>query len=1123
MQLRNMRSCWWNALPTLATVLILTSALAAYSVAQEKGGTPRLVLHSGGPVAPVRCLAFAAESDLLFSAGDDKVCRAWRIAPDGSGVLQQELRWEIARGHRGAIHTMAVAPRGDRVAFGGISARDASGDIVVYDTATGELERVLKRHRQGVVSLAFSPDGSKLASVSRTGEVLIWSAPAWTSVLLRGEGSIRHGRQPAMFFTDNLLAVSAPAKGDAANSQVSVYDITRPEAAPGVGEQVHQGHIMAMAWDNKKKVWATADESGQVFVWKGMKSSTLRPASKTDVLAMSFGGDGRLLTSTSKPSLGASRLELWDALGGKLIDSIPATETDHTFACAASPDGRWGVAYAADESSLNVFPLSTVDDKGAIKAIPKPLTGVKPERLVGAGSKIWSVAFDWGDSYRIGFGKRPHKESERKFGDHGPITEAFELKANKLVPVADKEGEWRTADAAAGGWKLRRQGNGSRIVLIKDDIRATISLDQEFQGQAHSYCWLANAKGETYGLAIGTNKQHGVWIYGLPKYGKCEILRYGRDHQGWVTSLSVSKDGKYLASSSIDQTVKIWSLADIEPKGGKFARQHAWGAVFENVEGKIVITEVNEAGIVARRKLKKGDTIIALRYSTPDGVGTASTPAQILDTLNNVEVWGNVLFSVKSPDEADVKRSLLVPGWEPLATLFVANNGEWAYWTPQGFYNASVAGDELFGWQLNQGREFKPRFLRADQLRGTLEKPQVMQELLTAGNITSALKVALGATPKGAQDHVSIGAEATPEIQLVGPLNNVQFAKDDEVEIVAKVDFPVGHKVENYDLTAYVNGVPSEPIDRKVTGKLGEFRWRATPVNRNNRVRVVVERTEDSPFGNFAFADVFVKGETVDKKHKLHILTLAANKYPGDLKLLYAVDDAASLVKSLEEKSGELFEVGMVKTLADEAISPRSVDQTITEVRETLSQVAPDDLLIVFVAGHGLAKKEEYFFIPPSDKLKDGLGDFDLDTDGVSWRLLRRLAAVRCRKVFLLDTCFAGNVTLAESGSDAWKSSIRPLRRSEALVLTATGIGESSYEIDELKHGVFTYCLLDAINGKADGRTAQGPLKSKEDGAVDLSEIIAYVAQEVPQLTSQKQHPNHSPSFLGYVPLTPVR
>ena len=1108
-------SARWGVSLSLAVLLCLTTVTSG----QEKGGTPRLLLNTGGPVAPVRCLAFTADSNLLFSAGDDKSCRVWKIGEDGSGVLQQQLRWEIARGHRGAIHTMAVAPRGDRVAFGGISARDASGDIVIYDTATGELEKVLKRHRQGVVSLAFSPDGQKLASVSRTGEVLIWTAPAWTSEQIRGEGDIRHSRQPAMFFTDTLLAVAAPATGNAANSQVHVYDITRPEAAPGKGERVHTGHIMAMAWDASKKVWATADEAGQVFLWRGMKSSILRSKSDTDVLDMSFGADGRLLLSTTKPLVGASHLELWDCIGGKLIDRTDATATDHTFACAASPNGRWGIVYAADESSFRVYPLANAEGKATLK----PLSDGKPERLTGAGKKIWRVAFDSGDNYRIGFGDEPHEEAKRKFGDHGNISKAFELKTNKLVPGDAKEGAWRTPDTAANGWSLRREKNGARIVLVKGIAdQATIDLDDEYQGQAHSYCWLADEKG-TYGVALGTNKQHGIWIYSLPEKGKCKLLRYGRDHQGWVTSLSISKDGKYLASASIDQTIKIWSLADIREVGGKFPRQHAWGAVFEKVDDKVVITEINEAGIAARRKLSKGDTIIALRYGKGDGIATATTADEILTGLDEVALWQSALFSVKSAGEDDVKRSLLVPGWEPLATLFVAVNGEWAYWTPQGFYNASVAGDELFGWQLNQGRDFKPRFLRADQLRGTLEKPKVMQELLTAGNITDALKVALGEVPENAQDHVSLGANETPEIHLIGPLSNDAYARDDQLEIVAKVDFPEGHNIENYALTAYVNGVPSEPTDKKITGKLGEFRWKATPVNRNNRVRVVVEREEDSPFGNFAFADVFVSGEAVEKKHKLHILTLAANDYPGDLKLLYAVDDAASLVASLREKSGKIFEVGMVKTLSDKQISPRSVDQTITEVRETLSQVAPEDLLVVFVAGHGLAKKEEYFFIPPSKKLETGLADFDLDTDGVSWRLLRRLAAVRCRKVFLLDTCFAGNVTLAEGGSDNWKSSIRPLRRSEALVLTATGIGESSFENDNLKHGVFTYCLLDAINGKADGRTAKGPVDSKKDGSVELSEIIAYVAQEVPTLTAEKQHPNHSPSFLGYVPFAPVQ
>ncbi len=53
-------------------------------------------------------------------------------------------------------------------------------------------------------------------------------------------------------------------------------------------------------------------------------------------------------------------------------------------------------------------------------------------------------------------------------------------------------------------------------------------------------------------------------------------------------------------------------------------------------------------------------------------------------------------------------------------------------------------------------------------------------------------------------------------------------------------------------------------------------------------------------------------------------------------------------------------------------------------------------------------------------------------------------------------------------------------------------------EYDELKDGVFTYYLLEAMKGKAD---------YDSDGLVTVDEGYRYVSEEVPRATGQEQHP----------------
>jgi WD40 repeat protein len=109
--------------------------------------------------------------------------KVWEV---GTG---QEVR--TLKGHTGGVSSVAFSPDGKRLASACKRSADAqgkplAGEVRVWDTATGQEVRTLKGHTGAVWSVAFSPDGQRLASAGGDydlqqgrqlpGEVRVWAA-----------------------------------------------------------------------------------------------------------------------------------------------------------------------------------------------------------------------------------------------------------------------------------------------------------------------------------------------------------------------------------------------------------------------------------------------------------------------------------------------------------------------------------------------------------------------------------------------------------------------------------------------------------------------------------------------------------------------------------------------------------------------------------------------------------------------------------------------------------------------------------------------------------------------------------------------------------------------------------
>ncbi|MGL4463876.1 MAG: caspase family protein, partial [Planctomycetia bacterium] len=744
----------------------------------------------------------------------------------------------------------------------------------------------------------------------------------------------------------------------------------------------------------------------------------------------------------------------------------------------------------------------------------------------GGGPIVRRVAFAADGGFTLGVGTVAGKGDEPP-----PIVKSFRLDDAELKQLPVDRIVWRRSIDGAGDWSVAVTPNRRRLQLARGAARAGfIDLDPVVQGRAVCWCFLADAVGVPFAIAVGTDVQNAIFIHQLTAEGPAPLRRMFRDHADVVVSLGASPDGRWLASSSLDRTVKLWSLEGLRAIDGVFSAETIWGAVFEAKEQGAAVLATVPAGVAAHRGLRVGDRITRLRRASPaDGkaVETIDDPRGVVAALASIPPWQTVVLSVSRDGQPLKEPILVVPGWEPVVSLYVDGRGEWAYWTPQGFYNASVDGDRLFGWQINRGPAERPDFFLADQFRDQLERPNVLRRLLEAGSLLEALRLAGVNDGKGDGDRIEGLAARVPKVTLTEPRDAASIPAGGVVRIVAEIEFPDAASVDRYEARATTNGYPAEQVLSERMGNRRRVEWRTTPPDAWNRVSVEVAGV-DGDRETIRAGDAVLVHAAVDKpRRRLHLLTLAVGAYPAkELRLDFPVVDAKSLVETLSRRSGAFYELGEVRSLADGEVTRMGVEGAVDDLLRRLRSADQNDLLMVFVAGHGVAFGADYFLIPPV-ALPGDLNEETVRSVGIPWSEFRRLNGARCRKVFLLDTCYAGNVLEAESLDDA-KARVRPLQRDQALVVSATDVNQSALEFTSFGHGAFTKVLLDALDGKADGSMRSAGeavgVDARRDGSIDLAEAVRYVELEVPRLTARLQTPKTNPlDLLDLIDLPLVR
>ncbi len=232
----------------------------------------------------------------------------------------------------------------------------------------------------------------------------------------------------------------------------------------------------------------------------------------------------------------------------------------------------------------------------------------------------------------------------------------------------------------------------------------------------------------------------------------------------------------------------------------------------------------------------------------------------------------------------------------------------------------------------------------------------------------------------------------------------------------------------------------------------------------------------------------------------LWVLAIGVSRYQdSNFNLQFAAADAQAIDAALQRQAGgRLYSQVKTLVLTDDAVTRESI---LDNMERFLGQAGPNDIALIFMAGHGVQDLTtgSYYFLPhpatPANLLTAGLRMTDFDE--VVRVLRRNVRGI----VVMLDTCHSGSLRLAARGLVSADDLAARMSAGEGFfLLAATKPGEESKEKPELRHGVFTYAVLEGL---------QGPADADNDGLVTVSELFGHVARRVPRLTDEQQHPYH--------------
>ncbi|QRV92067.1 hypothetical protein RhiJN_20085 [Ceratobasidium sp. AG-Ba] len=338
-----------------------------------------------GHILWIYAVAFAPDGSFLISGSADKTVKLWKTAGSIKTEAPQKIvskasflgSWNASS----EVNSIAVSPDGVRVVAACLNF------ILVWDTHTGQQTLgPLKRHTLPITSVAFSPDGSVIASGAKDRIICIWDSKT---------GNLR--TSPLEEHTDSVTSVAFTPNGSLliSSSVDRTIRFHNPYTGRSAGDRIatgtHHASSVAVSPDGTRLAGGCSDWTiklydlvtrTQIFQYEGHVGC---------VKQVVFSPNGQFIVSASDDC----SARVWDSAAGYVLCAPLGGNEDYWVRSVAFSANSKYVALGSYDGGVRLCEART----GAMQGIPFSghtgwvnAVGFTPDGRLVSGSMDKSIA-----------------------------------------------------------------------------------------------------------------------------------------------------------------------------------------------------------------------------------------------------------------------------------------------------------------------------------------------------------------------------------------------------------------------------------------------------------------------------------------------------------------------------------------------------------------------------------------------------------------------------------------------------------------------------------------------------------------------------------------------------------